>query len=115
MPHALLQFSPRITAVPVIHGSGDVAVEVRRLMLAEKFAAAVLPALPRVPQGQPRQRVAHMAARLRELEQKYKSILFPCSLLDWPWIREAYNDHGTQSPQQSELSTQHSTATELYQ
>ena len=31
-----------------------------------------------------------MAARLRELEARYRSILFVCSLLDWPWIRDAY-------------------------
>src|SRR5687767_5134098 len=193
MAHALLRFSDRITAVPVIHGSGDFAVEVRRLMLAEKFdclavplppsfkhdveqaiaalpvitlvtqsqaaeytaeddaeppvnyvpidpcqpviaairvalgermrreyvdlevdhfesyaggfpdpyalkklplekfVAAILPALPRLPEGQPRQRIARMARRLAELEKKHKSILFICSLLDWPWIREAYN------------------------
>src|SRR5690349_17058035 len=37
MAHALLKFSDRVTAVPVIHGSGDFAVEIRRIMLAEKF------------------------------------------------------------------------------
>ena len=58
----------------------------------ERFAAAVLPALPRIPDGQPRQRIAAMAQRLHELEERYKSILFVCSLLDWPWIREAYKD-----------------------
>ena len=31
-----------------------------------------------------------MAHRLKELETKYQSILFVCSILDWPWIREAY-------------------------
>jgi hypothetical protein len=31
-----------------------------------------------------------MAQRLRELERNHKSILFICSILDWPWIREAY-------------------------
>jgi len=59
---------------------------------AERFAAAVLPALPRLPEGQPRQRVNAMAARLRELETHYKSILFVCSMLDWPWVREAYTE-----------------------
>jgi hypothetical protein len=56
---------------------------------ADRFAAAVLPTLPRPPHGQPLDRVTMMASRLRELEQKYESILFVCSLLDWPWIREA--------------------------
>src|SRR5258707_436878 len=193
MAHDLLNFSDRITAVPVIHGSGDLAVEIRRIMLAEKFdclavplppsfkgdveraigalplvtivgqaeatdfaaerdgegsmnfvpidpcqpviaairvamgermvrqyvnlevdhfeaysggfpdpyalkklpmerfVAAVLPAIPRVPEGQARERIAHIAGRLVELEGKYKSVLFVCSMLDWPWVREAYN------------------------
>ena len=56
----------------------------------EKFAAAVLPSIPRVHEGQPRDRVIFMAQRLRELERRYSKILFLCSLLDWPWIREAY-------------------------
>ena len=33
-----------------------------------------------------------MAARLRSLEQRHQSILFACSVLDWPWIREAYQE-----------------------
>lgn len=189
--HEFLRFSPRITCLPVIHGSGDFAFEVRRAMLAEefdclavplprsfqreveravkllpgitlvgqrevadynddanegrmnfapidpcqpviaairlameeriprsfidletahfeayaggfpdpyalkklpleKFAAAILPALPRFPDGQPVQRIRTMAMRLRELEKKHRSILFVCSILDWPWVREAY-------------------------
>ncbi|QDU94627.1 hypothetical protein [Lignipirellula cremea] len=58
----------------------------------ERFAAALLPSIPRPPEGQPRDRVRHMAARLRELEQRYSSILLVCSVLDWPWIREAYQE-----------------------
>src|SRR4051794_7491603 len=46
MAHALLKFSDRITAVPVIHGSGDFAVEVRRMMLAEKFDCLAIPLPP---------------------------------------------------------------------
>ncbi|MCI0357713.1 MAG: hypothetical protein L0211_04405 [Planctomycetaceae bacterium] len=57
---------------------------------AERFAAAVLPAIGRPQHEQHRQRIVHMAAQLRELERRHKSILLVCSLLDWPWIREAY-------------------------
>ena len=57
---------------------------------SEQFAAAVLPTIPRLPEGQPQQRTLVMARRLRELEQQYQSILFVCSLTDWPWVREAY-------------------------
>jgi hypothetical protein len=57
----------------------------------EGFAAAVLPAIPTPePESQQAQRIVGMAARLRELEGRYKSILLVCSLLDWPWIRDAY-------------------------
>ncbi len=46
MPHSLFQFSPRITAIPVIHGSGDFAVEVRRIMLADKYDCLAVPLPP---------------------------------------------------------------------
>ena len=59
---------------------------------SEQFAAAVLPAIPRLPEGQPQQRTLVMARRLRELEERYQSILFVCSLTDWPWVREAYTE-----------------------
>ena len=58
----------------------------------ERFAAAMLPSIPPPDLGQPRARIEWMAHRLRELEQQYQSILFICSVLDWPWIRGAYCD-----------------------
>lgn len=207
MPQKFLQLSPRITVLPVIHGSGDFAVEVRRVMLSqdfdclavplppsfqddveravdflpgitavlqeeprsfltepwsperdfeeaedddrafsyvpidpcqpviaalriaiqehmprafvdletarfesvgailpdpyalkkvpvERFAAGILPAIPRLPEGQPQDRVVTMAHRLRELERRYRSILFVCSITDWPWVKEAYSAPG---------------------
>lgn len=56
----------------------------------DKFAAAVLPAVPRLPAGQPIDRVVAMAANLRRLEQHFRSILLVVSVLDWPWIKDAY-------------------------
>ncbi|HRX78222.1 MAG TPA: hypothetical protein P5307_04130, partial [Pirellulaceae bacterium] len=201
MPHDVLRFGSRITALPIIHGSGDFALEVRRMMLEhrfdcvavplppsfqadveeaigllptptlvlqressgyqsdwtpdpieddddsdggcsfvpidpcqgvimalrvamgehitrrfvdletspfvpyseplpdpyalkkvslERFAAAVLPTIARPTLEQRKDRITHMASRLRELESQHESILFVCSILDWPWIREAY-------------------------
>ena len=58
----------------------------------ERFSAAILPFLQRIPDGQVTARIRHMAARLRELEQNYKSVLLVCSILHWPWIREAYTE-----------------------
>ncbi len=56
----------------------------------ERFAAAVLAAVPPPPPGQITDRISWMAARLRELESRIELILFVCSILDWPWIRDAY-------------------------
>ena len=59
----------------------------------ERFAAAILPGIPPLPHDQARRRVAHMAARLIDLEQdqqNFKRILMLVSVHDWPWLREAY-------------------------
>ena len=58
----------------------------------EKFAAALLPSIAQLPSGQPQDRVIHMAARLRQLETQYEHVLFVCSIIDWPWIREAFTE-----------------------
>src|SRR5262245_20153261 len=50
------------------------------------FSAALLSAIPRPFPGQNSDRIHWMAARLRELESRYRSILLVCSVLDWPWI-----------------------------
>ena len=42
----VLQLSPRITCLPVIHGSGDFAVEVRRVMLEHRFDCLAVPLPP---------------------------------------------------------------------
>ena len=56
----------------------------------DHFAAAVLPSLPEISEGQPGDRVVYLAERLRELESQYESVLFVCSIMDWPWIKDAY-------------------------
>jgi len=43
---SLLKFSPRLTVLPVIHGSGDFAVEVRRRMLSETYDCLAVPLPP---------------------------------------------------------------------
>ena len=60
----------------------------------ETFATAVLPSLgpPRSDQRSRRNRA--MAQRLKELERVYSSILFVCSVCDWPWVRDAYREEG---------------------
>ncbi len=58
----------------------------------DRFAAALMPTVPRIPEGQPEARVVWMANRLRELERRHPRILFVCSMMDWPWIKDAYHD-----------------------
>jgi hypothetical protein len=77
---------------------------------AERFAAAVLPAIPRPRPGQRQDRLVFMAHRLRELERRYHSILLVCSLLDWPWIRQAYVESPSDLPEPDEVE-----ATTIYQ
>ncbi len=56
-----------------------------------QFLAALLPTIARpAPDSQRRKRIDYMSHQLRLLEGKYKNILFLCSVLDWPWVREAY-------------------------
>ncbi len=62
----------------------------------EKFAAGLLPAIP-PPEGQARDRVFTMAARLIELEQRYERILFVCEFTHWPWVKDAYMVEGRKS------------------
>ena len=62
---------------------------------SDRFAAALLPALPRL-EGQAADRCVAMAHRLRELEDQFESILFVSSILEWPWVREAYQDRTVQ-------------------
>ncbi|HEY1064553.1 MAG TPA: hypothetical protein VGE52_00525, partial [Pirellulales bacterium] len=56
----------------------------------EQFAAAVLPTIDRPTRPQRQARIAHMAEQLRRLERRKERIVMVCSLLDWPWLREAY-------------------------
>ncbi len=70
---------------------------------ADKFAAALLPAIAPLPAGQPQERVIAMAHRLRELEEHYSSILFVCSMTDWVWIRDAYVSQTEQTVEDDEI------------
>lgn len=62
-----------------------------KVVRPEEFSAALLPAIPPPRPGQHADRIAWMANRLRELENHHRLILLVCSLLDWPWIRDAYH------------------------
>ena len=42
----ILTLGPRITLLPIIHGSGEFALAVRRVMLEEKFDCVAVPLPP---------------------------------------------------------------------
>ena len=64
----------------------------------EKFATAILPSLMRPYQEQTKARLQYMAWRLRELEKSHSHVVFVCSILEWPWVREAYYDSADDLP-----------------
>ena len=57
----------------------------------EKFIAAMLPVLPTPREESQRwRRVRRMAYELHRLELDYESVVFICSMTEWPWVRQAY-------------------------
>lgn len=77
-------YEPAAAVLPDPHALKQVALE--------KFAAALLPAIPPPQSDQHQDRICHMAGRLRELELTHRHILCVCSVLDWPWLRQAYQE-----------------------
>lgn len=70
-----------------------------RQLSLEKFCVGMLPSLPRPAAGsQHEKRIRWMAYQLHRLEIEYSNILFVCSLLDWPWIKEAYDGRFEYAP-----------------
>ncbi|MCR9116597.1 MAG: hypothetical protein NXI22_06570 [bacterium] len=93
------RFEPYSDAFPDAYALKQVSIE--------KFAAAILPAIERPEPGQRLNRIVHMANRLRELEGEFKRILLVCSVLDWPWIREAYSErHAPKSDHEPTVATE---------
>jgi hypothetical protein len=59
----------------------------------EKFAVALLPFIQPPPaDSQHDQRARWMAYQLHQLEMDYSKVVLVCSVLDWPWIKQAYDE-----------------------
>jgi hypothetical protein len=65
----------------------------------EKYAAAILPTLTPPCDSLNQARIAHMAMRLKELEKRHENILALCSMVEWPWLRDAYLQDAPLSPE----------------
>lgn len=64
-----------------------------RTLSFEKFCVGLLPAIKRpAAESQHDKRARWMAYQLHALEMDHRHILLICSLLDWPWIKEAYDE-----------------------
>lgn len=64
-----------------------------RHMSYEKFCATLLLSIKRPPNASLHDKRARwMAYQLHQLEMDFKNITIICSILDWPWIKEAYNE-----------------------
>ena len=64
-----------------------------RHMAYEKFCAALLLTIKRpITESLHDKRARWMAFRLHQLEMDFSKITFICSILDWPWIKEAYDE-----------------------
>lgn len=70
----------------------------------ERFATAILPSIARPFEEQVKQRLQYMAWRLRELEKSHENIVFVCSILEWPWLREAYQAQVGELPLHDSIS-----------
>ena len=64
----------------------------------DQFAAAVLPAIGPPELDSHQRRIDWMANRLHDLKKSHDSVLFVCSLVDWAWIRDAYQCLATRPP-----------------
>ena len=76
----------------------------------ERFTAAVVPHIAASTDPQWKSRIACQAWKVRELCIDYKNILLVTSVLDFPWIRQAFHDKKLSPPQD-----ENSLAPETYQ
>lgn len=64
-----------------------------RQLPMEKFCASMLPAIERpIAGGVHDKRARWMAYQLHKLEMDFSRITLICSVHDWPWIKEAYDE-----------------------
>ncbi|MBX3422883.1 MAG: hypothetical protein KF752_15120 [Pirellulaceae bacterium] len=69
----------------------------------ERFATAILPGIKRPQQPQVIQRLQYVARRLKQLERSQRRIVIVCSILEWPWLREAFREPEDSPPLADEV------------
>ncbi|MDB2318631.1 hypothetical protein N9V88_03500 [bacterium] len=71
----------------------------------ERFTAAIVPHITASTDAQWKSRIACQAWKVRELCIDYKNILLVTSVLDFPWIRQAFHDKNLTPPQEENSLT----------
>ena len=66
----------------------------------ERFTAAIVPHITASTEPQWKSRIACQAWNVRELCIDYKNILLVTSVLDFPWIRQAFHDKNLAPPEE---------------
>ena len=65
----------------------------------EKFISTLLLTQKRPKdKSQHTKRIRWMAYQLHQLEMEYSNVIFICSIMDWPWVKEAYDERLKISP-----------------
>ena len=65
----------------------------------EKFISTLLLTQKRPKdKSQHTKRIRWMAYQLHQLEIEYSNVIFICSIMDWPWVKEAYDERLKISP-----------------
>lgn len=82
------EFTPLVASLPDPYALKTVAIE--------RFATAVLPSIGRPSPAQVSQRLQYMAQRLKSLEKSFRHIVVIISILEWPWLKEAYSEPSEQ-------------------
>ena len=85
------QYSPNTRLLPDAYALKKLPVE--------RFAAAVIPHVAASPDPQWNERIRFMAWQLRELSVDFERILFVTSVMDFPWIRQAFLDRDLKCPE----------------
>lgn len=75
MLNDFLKITPRISVVPVIHGSGDFAVEVRRILLSDDYDCVAVPLPPSFQPAVERgiERLPNLSAVIQASQPEYRA------------------------------------------
>lgn len=71
----------------------------------ERFATAILPSVSRPFQEQTKLRLRYTAWKLKQLELQHENVVIVCSILLWPWLREAFQEFRDEPPPHDSVDT----------